>query len=54
MGLEPLTCPEMVDQRPRMTMEIETWLSWPILFLALIVHSELKSVHSGFPVAFIF
>jgi len=28
----------------------------PILsvFLALIVHSELKSVHPGFPVAFIF
>jgi len=30
--------------------------SGPILsmFFALIVHSELKSVHSGFPVAFIF
>jgi len=31
-------------------------LSGPILsvFPALIVHSELKSVHPGFPVAFIF
>ena len=30
--------------------------SGPILsvFFALIVHSELKSVHPGFPVAFIF
>jgi len=25
-----------------------------IVFFALIVHSELKSVHPGFPVAFIF
>jgi len=33
-----------------------TWLAGPILsvFPALIVHSELKSVHPGFPVAFIF
>ena len=33
-----------------------TRLSGPILsvFSALIVHSELKSVHPGFPVAFIF
>jgi len=32
------------------------WLAGPILsvFPALIVHSELKSVHPGFPVAFIF
>ena len=33
------------------------WISaGPILslFFALIVHSELKSVHPGFPVAFIF
>jgi len=33
-----------------------SFLSEPILsvFPALIVHSELKSVHPGFPVAFIF
>ena len=34
------------------------WIAGPILSvfsaLGLIVHSELKSVHPGFPVAFIF
>ena len=34
----------------------QVYLAGPILsvFFALIVHSELKSVHPGFPVAFIF
>ena len=38
------------------TLSPYTLISGPILsvFFALIVHSELKSVHPGFPVAFIF
>ena len=45
--------------RPRTTMEVGAYAAWkagPILsvFPALIVHSELKSVHPRFPVAFIF
>jgi len=39
-----------------LSCQLLTSLSGPILsvFFALIVHSELKSVHPGFPVAFIF
>ena len=38
------------------TVSVSMNKTWPILsvFPALIVHSELKSVHPGFPVAFIF
>ena len=36
--------------------ELVLKVTWPILSVlsALIAHSELKSVHPGFPVAFIF
>ena len=49
MGLE-LSVDMIKVETPLMT------LAGPILsvFFALIVHSELKSVHPGFPVAFIF
>ena len=53
-------CAETIDQRDRQTdgqTRTDTvLLPGPILsvFFALIVHSELKSVHPGFPVAFIF
>jgi len=40
----------------RSNRDLDSVTSVPILsvFRALIVHSELKSVHAGFPVAFIF
>jgi len=46
----------MEEQRKRREGEGTPQKTGPILsvFFALIVHSELKSVHPGFPVAFIF
>jgi len=55
--LQPyLFCESWIDTSTIWAFTADSYIAVPILsvFPALIAHSELKSVHPGFPVAFIF